>query len=593
MALVLVLASVWVSWLTWTALNLWKNYQSARHSGLRIIISPVSPLNPFWIIFQKGIGPLVRSLPLGLGRSARYNYIGWQFVDKYAVHQELGDAFMLVTPSANELVLADPDAINAVQTRRKDFIKPALLYEQMNVFGRNVNTTNGDEWQRHRRITAPSFNERISSVVWKEAIQQAKEMMQSWTLRGSQGTNETVPDTAILALHVLTYAGFGVRYSFLEGLQQLHPPHIMSYRDALATILNNIIALAIFPKKVLQSSFLPLPKRLREVGQATKEFTIYMNEMLVRERELLSHQKGDTGSLMSALVQASDEAQDAENRGGPIHRLTDDEIFGNLFMYNLAGHETTANTIAYALVLLAAYPEWQAWITEEIDTVLGAFPDEGNWVYESAYPKLKRCLAVMYETLRLYGPTPFIPRATPPNSPTDPLTVHSTTFPIPPDTYVTINVQALHTNPHTWGPDALTWRPGRWIQPSHAANSTPHSKQAEKTYPDSKQTETTPLDSVPETLFNPPKGTFIPWADGPRNCPGQKVARVEFVAVLATLFRKAQVRPAGGEAGAQGVGEARARVLDVVEASSIQAVTLQMPDAGRAVRLVWRGRGTG
>ncbi|MCJ1318707.1 hypothetical protein MMC15_004037 [Xylographa vitiligo] len=501
--------------------------------------------------------------------------MGWQFDDKYAVHQKLGGAFILVTPSVNELILADPEAITQVQARRKDFVKPPLMYEQMNIFGPNVNTTNGEEWQRHRKITAPSFNERISSVVWSEALQQSQELVQIWVRKGLKGTCTTVPDTATLALHVLTCAAFGMQYSFSEGVQRLQVNHSMTYRDSLAMILNSIIVLAIFPKSFLQASVIPLPRKLRAIGDATREFAAYMEEMLTAERRLISSGRSDTRNLMNALIRASDEAKAAEAKGKTVSGLTDEEIFGNLFMYNLAGHETTANTLAYAIILLAAHPEYQEWIAAEIDAVLTDNSNIETWKYGEVFPKLNRCLAIMLETLRIYGPTPFIPRITSSTATTNTLSVQSRTFPIPPNTNVTINVQALHTNPHVWGPDALTWRPERWIQSGLR--------------PEGKASQDEPNSFASESLVEAPKGTYIPWADGPRNCPGQKFARVEFVAVIATLFRNARVR-SSEKPGGETPNAAKKRILAILEQSSIQAITLQMPDGGRGVNLVWEGR---
>jgi cytochrome P450 len=79
-------------------------------------------------------------------------------------------------------------------------------------------------------------------------------------------------------------------------------------------------------------------------------------------------------------------------------------------------------------------------------------------------------------------------------------------------------------NTETWGPDALKFNPGRWIP------SSPEASEA-------------------NALVTPAKGTFLPWSGGPRICPGMKMAQVEFVAVIATLFRycKAEVVLREGE----------------------------------------------
>ena len=228
-------------------------------------------------------------------------------------------------------------------------------------------------------------------------------MAHSWTDEGAAGSKETVADTATLALHVLTSVGFGLSYPFHGGVRDLPPGHSMTYRDALSLCLQNIITFAILGKKILSSSF--LPKKLRTLGVATKEFQRYMEEMLSHERNMAAKREHGTGNLIGALVRASEEAQQSGDRSDSAHLgLTDDEIFGNIFAFNLAGHETTANTLATAIVLLAAKPEYQTWIAEEIDEVLHSIGDPSKWVYEEMFHKLQRCLAVMVR-LEFYTPS--------------------------------------------------------------------------------------------------------------------------------------------------------------------------------------------
>lgn len=215
-------------------------------------------------------------------------------------------------------------------------------------------------------------------------------MLSSWSQLGTNGTKETVADTATLALHVLTCAGFGATYSFNQGVRRIALGHEMTYRDSLSACLSNIITFAIIPKQYLSFSF--MPRRLQNLGQAVREFQKYMDEMLAAERNAGAERQSKPANLMSALVRASDEDAHAKNAGHDSKLgLSDDEIFGNIFAYNLAGHETTANTVAYALVLLAAYPQYQEWVREEAKQV-GDIAVES---YESTFPRLQRCLAVM------------------------------------------------------------------------------------------------------------------------------------------------------------------------------------------------------
>ena len=119
-----------IALISWTAVSLFINYQAASQIGLPIIISPISPLNPLWILACR-FTPLIkwlRSVSWIVGRFPRCSYIGWTFNDKYALHNELGDALILVSPGINEIYLADPGAVANVLGRRKEFIKPMVLY---------------------------------------------------------------------------------------------------------------------------------------------------------------------------------------------------------------------------------------------------------------------------------------------------------------------------------------------------------------------------------------------------------------------------------------------------------------------------------
>lgn len=134
---------------------------------------------------------------------------------------------------------------------------------------------------------------------------------------------------------------------------------------------------------------------------------------------------------------------------------------------------------------------------------------------------------------------------------------------IPADTLVQPNLQAMHTHPWHWVRNPLTWRPQRWI----SARSTGGGLEA-------------------ETLVVPLRGTYFPWSEGVRNCPGKRFAQVEFVAVMAALFRDhvAEPVPRPGESDQA----ARQRTLRVVEDSNV-TLLLQIRDP-ESVVVRWRER---
>ena len=86
-----------------------------------------------------------------------------------------------------------------------------------------------------------------------------------------------------------------------------------------------------------------------------------------------------------------------------------------------------------------------------------------------------------------------------------------------------------------------------------------------------------------DNLITPRPGTFIPWISGPRVCPGKKFAQVEFVAIMASLFRTHRVKPMDlvGET----MEDTNRRVRKVVDDSGLK-ITLSMRHPEK-IKLIW------
>ena len=121
-----------------------------------------------------------------------------------------------------------------------------------------------------------------------------------------------------------------------------------------------------------------------------------------------------------------------------------------------------------------------------------------------------------------------------------------------------VNIMALHTSHSTWGSDALSFNPARWLK----------------------------TDTPEPSLITPPQGTFMPWSVGPRICPGQKMSQVEFVAVVATLFHRCNARPVVHEG--ESAQLARQRLIDLLQDSQ-PVLTLQM-NRPEDVQIHWAKR---
>ena len=104
--------------------NLLVNYRAARKTGLPLIVLPFDTGYPLWMIVDRKVVRLCRRLPFGSGTFTRFNCRGWEILDRYKAHEELGDAILFVTPGKNYLQLCDAEAVADIFHRRVDFPRP-------------------------------------------------------------------------------------------------------------------------------------------------------------------------------------------------------------------------------------------------------------------------------------------------------------------------------------------------------------------------------------------------------------------------------------------------------------------------------------
>ncbi|OJD35576.1 cytochrome p450 [Diplodia corticola] len=563
-------------YLLWSALSLYTNVRRAKATGLRVHVSPISTHNLLWIVFEPLVVRLLEFLgadTVDLLRLAKRN---WNFHDRYRVHDLYGKVFAHATPAGIEVHVADAAASDELLARKRDFIKPMGMVQIIDIYGPSVASTDGADWTRHRRITATPFTERNNRLVWAEALRQTGQML-AYFERGigpnGPSTDSFAQDSMTLTLNILTSAGLGFSCDFRGAEEEKDADTATaaatSYRDSLAGVLDSFLHMALVPGFVWSLPPALLPTKLQDFARHKNALKHFMVGMAEKTR----YEGSEHASLLSNLVQKNEEARQTASKpsssGNPVQLgLSDSELYGNIFIYSFAGHETTAHAVCYAMYLLAAYPDVQDWVAEEAQAVLGTDAALEHLAYDELFPQLKRTLAVMYETLRLYPPVVSIPKTTGPSAQT--LTVNANTpgqltATLPAHTYVFPNVVALQSHPDYWGPDSLTWRPQRWISENQDAQ-------------DASEAETFRQPAV--------KGSFVSWSDGPRVCPGKKFSQVESVAVMAGMLRehRVEVVPEGGE----GEEKARQRVLDVVEDGELKATLfMRRPEAVR-LRVVKR-----
>ena len=296
-----------------------------------------------------------------------------------------------------------------------------------------------------------------------------------------------------------------------------------------------------------------------------------MNEMMQQKKVALASGQGEEGGmdLMGALVKSAGYGAENSLEKGQTEPFRDDEILGNAFVFILAGHETTGNTIHFSLIYLAMRPAAQRKLQAELDGIFGKRkPTE--WNYDRDLPHLFGGMtgAVMNETLRLIPPAINIPKFT--TSPQS-FTVDGKEYHLPANTLINISACCAHRNPRYWptGPpsnpakpihptsnvdnDLEEFKPERWLLSNNGDGSqkgSPTTGLAPDAFAKSADTEELSVNTAADTaasLFKPEKCAYIPFSEGFRSCIGRRFAQVETLVVLAAILKDWSVELAADE----------------------------------------------
>jgi cytochrome P450 len=347
---------------------------------------------------------------------------------------------------------------------------------------------------RQRRLTQPAFHrDRIAaygSVIGDYALQ----MTRTWH---SGATHDVHHDMLLLALRIVSKCLFNADV-------EAEARNISAAVDAFMGFLP--LAFLPFSAQIMRLP-LPLMRRIHQ-GEAELDALIYN---LIRQRrashtgENGTQNNSDQGDLLSMLLQTVD------TEGG-TGSMSDRQVRDECLTLLLAGHETTANGLSFALWLAALHPEWQQRLHEEARTVLSA-----QAATAANYARLPLTWQHFAETLRLYPPVWVTARTA----------VELYTFrgiAIPQGSVLIAPQIVIHHDPRWW-PDPERYDPDRF------AGQAPAQRAQENAARDSTAR---------------PRFAWFPFGAGTRQCIGEGFAWMEGVLALATILRDWRVSlPAG------------------------------------------------
>ncbi|KJA21399.1 hypothetical protein HYPSUDRAFT_42040 [Hypholoma sublateritium FD-334 SS-4] len=406
---------------------------------------------------------------------------------------------LLVGPSA--IHTANIDVVRQVTASggTKGFHKPPEASTGIKQWGMNLVAAEGEVWRKHRRIMGPAFNNKLYEAVWITTLRTYRDMVadEGWAGRDQISVPVVQALTFKVALLVISKCGFGFSFSWSEPVRTADGR--MSLQEAFRVVSETILITSFVPKWVRKLPF----KRFRELNEANKEIMEFMQKQ-VADRKADIRSQGCTDSAQdtnafSMLVEAS------ENEKGKF-KLDDSELIGNVFIMLLAGHETTAHTLAGTIGFLAMNDDLQEEIYQQIVEVVGHERDPVH----GDYGKLDKVLSAFLEALRLFPSGYLLIRTafedTVLQIPNPRGEEGDKTIPVPKGTLVVVDMIGLQYNPRYFD-NPKEYRPSRWYG--------------------------MPIESEAFTAFS----------IGPRTCIGRKFATTEAVCFLTMLLRDYRIVP--------------------------------------------------
>jgi cytochrome P450 len=394
------------------------------------------------------------------------------YLGMYAAY---GDTIRVpISPKSCFFVLTRPEYAEHVLAVNQDNYVKAFTYRPLRaLIGNGLLTSEGEQWRRHRRVIQPMFARRDVRSFGPAMTAGISQLLAQWDRAPDGAVLDVAAAMSGLALDIVGRALFSA--DLTGDAEQLS--RAMSTGQKLA-VLATFAPLSWGPRSTRAL------KALARTAGRTEGIDAPVGRLIAerrREREPAPGRRDLLDVLMSARFD-----------DGTV--LTDAEISDELATFMLAGHETSAVTLAWALALLAAYPAARDRLEAEVDDVLG-----GREPQAADADQLPWTTAVITETMRLYPPAWTIER--------DAVAADNVAgVPVPAGSTVAIPPYLVHRHPEFW-PDPAGFDPARFLAGSGGGR--------------------------PAT--DRPRYSYIPFGGGKRACVGQAFAELETVLALAAI----------------------------------------------------------
>ncbi len=431
-------------------------------------------------VLARRIGDLPgpRGLPL-LGNALQFQPSQMHLAAE-AWSRKYGEAFRFRIGPREFLALSNPETIAAVLRDRPDGFQRttrlSIVAREMGFGG--LFSSNGEQWRRQRPMVMAGFDPAHIKSYFPALVRVTQRFAARWRRAAAAGSAiDLQADLMRYTVDVTAGLAFGADINTLESEEEVIQSH-------LDKVLPALFSRVMSPLPV----WLPRPgqravaKHLEALTRAVEGFIAGARERMAANPELRSHPTN--------LIEAMIAARDNEASG-----LDDGDVSGNVLTMLLAGEDTTANTLAWAVWLLSRNPQAARRAREEVRSVLGDEPLPAKYEQASALAYVEACAN---ETMRLRPVAPLIVAEAVRDTVVAGIAV--------PARQLVMCLMRPGTLDERHFPDPGTFNPARWLADAGSARASTSAKRV-----------------------------AMPFGAGPRLCPGRYLAMLEMKMVLAML----------------------------------------------------------
>jgi cytochrome P450 len=378
---------------------------------------------------------------------------------------EYGDLVSARFGIRNVLFVNHPDLVEEVLVNQnRKFIKHYRLRQTQRTLGQGLVTSEGDFWRGQRKLAQPAFHRERIAAYARFMVEYTERMLKGWA---DGQTRDVQDDMMRLTLEIVAKTLFDAEISGDTAAASV----------AMETLMRSFIART--SNLITLPHWIPTPLNLR-AERAIRQLERILVAVIADRR-----QSGeDRGDLLSMLLHAQDEESG--------RMMTDQQLRDEVMTLFMAGHETTANTLAWTWYLLSQHPNAEAKLHAEVDLVLGRRPPT-----VADLPRLPYTASVINETLRVYPTVWMVGREA-----IEPVDLGGYT--IPAGMTVFLPQWVIHRDAR-WFEDPEEFRPERWAN------------------------------GLMQRIH---RYAYFPFGGGPRVCIGNNFALMEAALILATIAQK-------------------------------------------------------